>query len=179
MRAAVAVLTCSLAIAHGWVGLTPAHRCGALQQTSAISASSSFRRRRAMKRTTGRPRMDSGENWAWGKMVKAGDAPSPAVQAFSSGKELKLGVLLLNLGGPERQEDVEPFLYNLFADPDIIRLPRLIRWMQGPIAKIISSRRCDDDPWPSFCAHFVGHRLLRSSLSPTWPSQPSCVDVTF
>jgi hypothetical protein len=28
-----------------------------------------------------------------------------------------VGVLLLNLGGPETLDDVEPFLYNLFADP--------------------------------------------------------------
>lgn len=31
--------------------------------------------------------------------------------------DVKLGVLLLQLGGPERTEDVEGFLYNLFADP--------------------------------------------------------------
>ena len=35
----------------------------------------------------------------------------------------KVGVLLLNLGGPERIQDVGPFLYNLFSDPEIIRLP--------------------------------------------------------
>ena len=35
----------------------------------------------------------------------------------------RVGVLLLNLGGPETVDDVEPFLFNLFADPDIIRLP--------------------------------------------------------
>ena len=29
----------------------------------------------------------------------------------------RVGVLLLNLGGPESLEDVQPFLYNLFADP--------------------------------------------------------------
>lgn len=29
----------------------------------------------------------------------------------------KVGVLLLNLGGPETLEDVQPFLFNLFADP--------------------------------------------------------------
>lgn len=29
----------------------------------------------------------------------------------------KIGVLLLNLGGPETLHDVQPFLYNLFADP--------------------------------------------------------------
>lgn len=31
--------------------------------------------------------------------------------------EDKIGVLLLNLGGPETLNDVQPFLYNLFADP--------------------------------------------------------------
>lgn len=29
----------------------------------------------------------------------------------------KIGVLLLNLGGPETLDDVQPFLFNLFADP--------------------------------------------------------------
>ncbi len=32
-------------------------------------------------------------------------------------------MLLLNLGGPETLADVQPFLYNLFADDSIIRLP--------------------------------------------------------
>jgi hypothetical protein len=31
----------------------------------------------------------------------------------------KIGVLLLNLGGPETLDDVQPFLFNLFADPVI------------------------------------------------------------
>ena len=34
----------------------------------------------------------------------------------------KIGVLLLNLGGPETLDDVQPFLFNLFADPVIIIL---------------------------------------------------------
>lgn len=38
--------------------------------------------------------------------------------------DVKLGVLLLQLGGPERTEDVEGFLYNLFADPGALRLRR-------------------------------------------------------
>ena len=43
------------------------------------------------------------------------------------------GVLLLNLGGPEKLGDVRPFLYNLFSDPDIIRigndtLRKLLAW---------------------------------------------------
>ncbi len=32
-------------------------------------------------------------------------------------------VVLLQLGGPDSLESVEPFLYNLFCDPDIINLP--------------------------------------------------------
>lgn len=51
----------------------------------------------------------------------------------------RIGVLLFNLGGPETLEDVRPFLFNLFSDPDIIRLP----WepMQKPLAWLISTQR--------------------------------------
>ncbi|XP_068653199.1 ferrochelatase-2, chloroplastic-like [Aristolochia californica] len=59
---------------------------------------------------------------------------------FFVGKE-KVGVLLLNLGGPETLEDVQPFLFNLFADPDIIRLPRMFRFLQKPLAQFISVLR--------------------------------------
>ena len=51
----------------------------------------------------------------------------------------KVGVLLLNLGGPERIKDVGPFLYNLFSDPEIIRLP--IPAFQKPLAWLISTLR--------------------------------------
>lgn len=53
----------------------------------------------------------------------------------------EIGVLLLNLGGPETLDDVQPFLFNLFADPDIIRLPRLFRFLQKPLAQLISVLR--------------------------------------
>jgi len=56
-------------------------------------------------------------------------------------EQLKLGVFFLNLGGPEKTEDVEGFLYNLFADPDIIRLPPLLAPLQDLIALFISKRR--------------------------------------
>ncbi|HEY9702659.1 MAG TPA: ferrochelatase [Allocoleopsis sp.] len=49
------------------------------------------------------------------------------------------GVLLLNLGGPDSLEDVGPFLYNLFSDPEIIRLP--FSWLQKPLAWFIATRR--------------------------------------
>jgi protoporphyrin/coproporphyrin ferrochelatase len=51
----------------------------------------------------------------------------------------RVGVLLLNLGGPDRLEDVRPFLYNLFSDPEIIRLP--FPWLQSPLAWVISTSR--------------------------------------
>lgn len=59
----------------------------------------------------------------------------------SKPKPLKVGVLLLNLGGPETMEDVEGFLYNLFADPDIIRLPSFLSLLQKPIAYAIAKKR--------------------------------------
>ncbi len=51
----------------------------------------------------------------------------------------RLGVLLLNLGGPDKIEDVRPFLYNLFSDPEIIRLPSPL--LQAPLAWLISTLR--------------------------------------
>lgn len=53
----------------------------------------------------------------------------------------KVGVLLLNLGGPESLDDVQPFLYNLFADPEIIRLPQGLQFVQPILAQIISTLR--------------------------------------
>jgi ferrochelatase len=52
---------------------------------------------------------------------------------------MKLGILLFNLGGPETQADVRPFLFNLFSDPEIVRIP--IRAFQKPLAWIISTAR--------------------------------------
>lgn len=50
-----------------------------------------------------------------------------------------IGIALLNLGGPEHLEDVQPFLCNLFSDRQIIRLgPALL---QPLIAKMIARRR--------------------------------------
>ena len=51
---------------------------------------------------------------------------------------MKKAVILFNLGGPDKLESVEPFLFNLFNDPAIISIPSIIRY---PLAKIISKRR--------------------------------------
>lgn len=47
---------------------------------------------------------------------------------------------MLNLGGPDSPEAVEPFLFNLFSDPDIIDFPFSFLFRKR-LAKIISSRR--------------------------------------
>ncbi len=51
----------------------------------------------------------------------------------------KTGVLLLNMGGPRRQQDVLPFLRNLFSDRQIIRLGPA--FLQKPLAALIARRR--------------------------------------
>jgi len=50
-----------------------------------------------------------------------------------------IGVLLLNLGGPDSLRSVRPFLYNLFSDRNIIRLGP--SFLQKPIACLISCVR--------------------------------------
>jgi protoporphyrin/coproporphyrin ferrochelatase len=49
---------------------------------------------------------------------------------------VKVAVVLFNLGGPETLEGVEPFLFNLFSDPAILRVPGFMRsWLAGVIAR--------------------------------------------
>lgn len=52
----------------------------------------------------------------------------------------RVGVVLFQLGGPDSLEAVEPFLYNLFCDPDIIDFP-FARLAREPLARLVSSRR--------------------------------------
>jgi ferrochelatase len=52
----------------------------------------------------------------------------------------KIGIVLLNLGGPDSAEAVQPFLYNLFSDPDIINFP-LSFLFRKRLAKLISTKR--------------------------------------
>jgi ferrochelatase len=51
---------------------------------------------------------------------------------------MKIAVILFNLGGPDGPDAVQPFLFNLFHDKAIIRLPQPLRFF---VAKLISSRR--------------------------------------
>jgi len=50
----------------------------------------------------------------------------------------KTAVVIYNLGGPDGPGAVQPFLFNLFNDPMILRMPGPMRWL---LAKLISARR--------------------------------------
>jgi ferrochelatase len=63
--------------------------------------------------------------------------PPDPLEAGVSGRP-RLAVVLLNLGGPDSLDAVQPFLFNLFNDPAIIDLPNPFRFA---IAKLISTTR--------------------------------------
>lgn len=50
----------------------------------------------------------------------------------------RVAVVLFNLGGPDSPTSVRPFLFNLFRDPAILRLPAVVRY---PLAALISTTR--------------------------------------
>jgi protoporphyrin/coproporphyrin ferrochelatase len=56
-------------------------------------------------------------------------------------RKKKVGIVMFQLGGPDSLDAVEPFLLNLFLDPDIIPMGPL-GFLRRPLAKLISSRRC-------------------------------------
>src|ERR1700694_5232501 len=60
--------------------------------------------------------------------------------ADEQARKKRVGIVLFQLGGPDSLENVEPFLMNLFLDPDIIPLGPL-GLLRKPIARLISSRR--------------------------------------
>ena len=52
----------------------------------------------------------------------------------------RVGVVLFQLGGPDTPDAIEPFLFNLFCDPEIIDFP-FARIGRKPLAKLISTTR--------------------------------------
>src|SRR5689334_3677045 len=72
-------------------------------------------------------------------------SPGPMMYTLLIGMHIhnlgrKIGVVLFQLGGPDSIEAIEPFLYNLFCDPDIIDFP-FARIARQPLARLIASRR--------------------------------------
>lgn len=54
---------------------------------------------------------------------------------------MKEAILLVNMGGPSRRNDVEPYLREIFSDPAIIDLPAFIR---KPLASLIAMKRKEE-----------------------------------
>ena len=66
----------------------------------------------------------------------------------------RVGIVLFQLGGPDSLDTVEPFLRNLFLDPDIIPLGPL-NFIRGPLARFIARKRT-----PPVAGHYamIGRR---------------------
>ena len=54
----------------------------------------------------------------------------------------KIGVVLMNLGGPLSKDDIEEFLFNLFMDPYIIEIP-LRGFPRRMLARFIAKKRAE------------------------------------
>ena len=78
----------------------------------------------------------------------------------------KRSIVLLNLGGPDRPESVQPFLNNLFNDPAIIGLPAMLRL---PLAKFISTKRAP------IAREIYGHLGGKSPLLPLTEEQAAAL----
>lgn len=59
----------------------------------------------------------------------------------------KIAVVLFNLGGPDSRESIEPFLFNFFMDPNIVTLPKPLRYI---LAKRISAKRSKKEAAQSY-----------------------------
>jgi protoporphyrin/coproporphyrin ferrochelatase len=70
----------------------------------------------------------------------ASEAALPARLAKPMSRPKRIAVVLFQLGGPDTQEAVEPFLYNLFCDPDIINFPGAFL-ARKTLARLISRTR--------------------------------------
>jgi len=70
----------------------------------------------------------------------------------------RVGVVLMNLGGPNNEDAVQPFLYNLFMDDDIIKIPlkgglkrSLIKFITTKRASVVSEKYKEINACPNGC----------------------------
>jgi protoporphyrin/coproporphyrin ferrochelatase len=68
-------------------------------------------------------------------------APEGRRLIVNNNSKKRVGIVLFQLGGPDSLENVEPFLRNLFLDPDIIPLGP-VNFIRGPLARYIARKRC-------------------------------------
>jgi protoporphyrin/coproporphyrin ferrochelatase len=85
------------------------------------------------------PLRDLSTNHSPGKRPVSEHALRPVERGHRLTQE-PIAVVAFQLGGPDSLAAVEPFLYNLFSDPDIIDFP-FARLARPTLARLISSRR--------------------------------------
>src|SRR5262249_24887187 len=73
------------------------------------------------------------------RRARARDRPETTID-LSEAAPAPIAVVLMNMGGPDSLEAVEPFLYNLFRDHDLIPLPLGFLW-QRRFARMVSRAR--------------------------------------
>lgn len=56
----------------------------------------------------------------------------------------RVGVLLMQMGGPRSLAEVEPYIQTLFSDPNLVRLPAPISWFRGPLSRRVAKRRAPE-----------------------------------
>ncbi len=87
----------------------------------------------------------------------------------------KTGVLLVQLGGPQKREDLEPFLYELFSDPEIISIPiaplrKAVAWFIAKTRAPKSAETYEKIGWsPIRCWTEKQAMLLEADLKKDWP----------
>ena len=79
-------------------------------------------------------------------------------------------VVLMNLGGPDSPQAVRPFLYNLFSDPAIVRLPAYLRL---PLAWLIARQRT------KVAAEIFGHLGGASPLLANTQAQAQALEAAL
>lgn len=93
----------------------------------------------------------------------------------------KTGILLVQLGGPTKREELKDFLYRLFADPEILGIPfaplrKAIAWTIAATRASESAKTYERIGWsPIRCWTEKSAMLLEASLAPSWPGEPPVV----
>jgi ferrochelatase len=93
----------------------------------------------------------------------------------------KTGVLLVQLGGPQKREDLKPFLYELFADPEILGIPfaplrKAVAWFIATTRAPKSAETYEKIGWsPIRCWTEKQAMLLEQELKSHWEGPPPMV----
>lgn len=98
----------------------------------------------------------------------------------------RIAVIVMNLGGPDSEKAIEPFLQNFFFDPNIIQLPSFLRrFVANTIAKKRSRGEARESyKYLGFCSPLLDHTkqqaaALEKELSQQEKSRKSIEFKTF